>query len=70
MCPNYGAKESSTANIAWGRSNYSVVVRMVHDNFIAIQCEANMCHCYWEWIRVKNKYTHMRGILHALPVVQ
>ena len=29
MCPNYGAKEPSTANVAWGRSNYSVVVRMV-----------------------------------------
>ena len=25
------------------------------DNFIAIQCEANMCHCYWNWIRVKNQ---------------
>ena len=29
MCPNYGAKEPSTANIAWGHSNYSVVVRTV-----------------------------------------
>ena len=29
VCPNYGAKELSTTNIAWGRSNYSVVVRMV-----------------------------------------
>ena len=25
------------------------------DHFIAIQCEANMCHCYCDGIRVKNQ---------------
>ena len=58
--PNYGAKELSTTNIAWGRRNYSVVVRIVITSSLSSASEHVPLLLGQDQVKNRLKYTDAR----------